>query len=372
MPGPPDLAAAPKAVAAAFASPLERAHRRPLPRKAWLTCGNNRRGAHRGTTEGPGRLDIATGAKPRTQPLISILPALTCVHSPLPGGSSCTYGRSREYCHIPPPPARQPARRRRASHRRRAFSRSARPPRPIPGRRPRPWPAWATRSPAASTPAASTSTARRGRSAPAAIPGSTATTCGSARRTARSTGSNYNEARVRRQGRRHARPGAPRPSARNPQYVTILIGANDACTSSEASMTAVGTFRGAHRHRAGHAQERPAQRQGRRRSASPTSSGSGRSAGPARSARTAWSLFGICKSMLANPTSTAAADTARRDRVRQRVVDFNAQLARPAPPTGRTATSTATPSSTTRSASTRSPAGTTSTPTPPARPRSPR
>jgi lysophospholipase L1-like esterase len=31
--------------------------------------------------------------------------------------------------------------------------------------------------------------------------------------------------------------------------------------------------------------------------------------------------------MLANPTSTAAADTARRDRVRQRVVDFNAQLA---------------------------------------------
>jgi len=31
--------------------------------------------------------------------------------------------------------------------------------------------------------------------------------------------------------------------------------------------------------------------------------------------------------MLANPTSTAAADNARRDRVRQRVVDFNTQLA---------------------------------------------
>jgi hypothetical protein len=45
------------------------------------------------------------------------------------------------------------------------------------------------------------------------------------------------------------------------------------------------------------------------------------------SARTAWSLFGICQSMLANPTSTAAADVARRDRVRQRVVDFNGQLA---------------------------------------------
>jgi hypothetical protein len=45
------------------------------------------------------------------------------------------------------------------------------------------------------------------------------------------------------------------------------------------------------------------------------------------SARTAWSLFGICRSMLANPTSTSGADNARRDRVRQRVVDFNAQLA---------------------------------------------
>ena len=45
------------------------------------------------------------------------------------------------------------------------------------------------------------------------------------------------------------------------------------------------------------------------------------------SARTTWALFGICQSMLANPTSTAAADVARRDRVRQRVVDFNAQLA---------------------------------------------
>ena len=44
-------------------------------------------------------------------------------------------------------------------------------------------------------------------------------------------------------------------------------------------------------------------------------------------ARNTWNLFGICKSMLANPASTAAADTARRDRVRQRVIDFNAQLA---------------------------------------------
>jgi Fe-S cluster biosynthesis and repair protein YggX len=44
-------------------------------------------------------------------------------------------------------------------------------------------------------------------------------------------------------------------------------------------------------------------------------------------ARSAWSLFNICQSMLDNPTSTAAADVARRDRVRQRVVDYNSQLA---------------------------------------------
>ena len=40
-----------------------------------------------------------------------------------------------------------------------------------------------------------------------------------------------------------------------------------------------------------------------------------------------WSLGGICQSMLANPTSTAQADEDRRNRVRQRVVDFNTQLA---------------------------------------------
>lgn len=44
-------------------------------------------------------------------------------------------------------------------------------------------------------------------------------------------------------------------------------------------------------------------------------------------ARTAWSLFSICQSMLANPTSTAQADVDRRSRVRQRVVDYNSQLA---------------------------------------------
>ena len=47
---------------------------------------------------------------------------------------------------------------------------------------------------------------------------------------------------VRRQGRRL--PGqATSAVCRAPQYVTILIGANDACTGTEAAMTAVGDFR---------------------------------------------------------------------------------------------------------------------------------
>ena len=44
-------------------------------------------------------------------------------------------------------------------------------------------------------------------------------------------------------------------------------------------------------------------------------------------ARSAWSGYGICQSMLANPTSTAQVDEDRRNRVRQRVIDFNTQLA---------------------------------------------
>jgi lysophospholipase L1-like esterase len=109
-------------------------------------------------------------------------------------------------------------------------------------------------------------------------------------------------------------------------YVTILMGANDACTSSESTMTPVATF-----------------------SAQVSSALSVLAAGLPDAyidlvsipdikrlwyvgkgnlaARTVWSAAGICQSMLANPTSTSAADNARRDRVRQRVIDFNAVLA---------------------------------------------
>ncbi|RKR91633.1 lysophospholipase L1-like esterase [Micromonospora pisi] len=114
--------------------------------------------------------------------------------------------------------------------------------------------------------------------------------------------------------------------SRGVQYVTVLIGANDACTGSESSMTTVGTFRANIDTALNHL-----------RTGLPGARvfvisvpdiqrlwSVGRGSG---SARTAWSLFGICQSMLANPTSNAQADVDRRNRVRQRVVDYNTQLA---------------------------------------------
>ena len=109
------------------------------------------------------------------------------------------------------------------------------------------------------------------------------------------------------------------------EYVTILIGANDACASSEAAMTPVAEFR---------AQFERAM----------TTLSAGLPAArilvvsipdPYRlwlilhddpRAVLAWRLTGFCRSMLERPTSTAPVDETRRQRVRQRVVDFNGQL----------------------------------------------
>jgi lysophospholipase L1-like esterase len=110
-------------------------------------------------------------------------------------------------------------------------------------------------------------------------------------------------------------------------YVTILLGANDACTSSESSMTSVADYET--RFRAGMTTLRNGIPDALIFVASVPDIrrlwevGRGSAA-----ARTAWSLFGICQSMLANPTSTAAADVARRERVRQRVIAYNSVLAR--------------------------------------------
>lgn len=109
------------------------------------------------------------------------------------------------------------------------------------------------------------------------------------------------------------------------QYVTILMGANDACKPNEASMTSVATFQsqfqtamntihnGLPNARILVMSIPDLHRLWEVGSASAT-------------ARTVWANFGICQAMLANPTSTAQVDVDRRLRVRQRVVDYNAAL----------------------------------------------
>jgi lysophospholipase L1-like esterase len=110
------------------------------------------------------------------------------------------------------------------------------------------------------------------------------------------------------------------------QYVTILIGANDACTSSESTMTAVTTFRSSidsalNRIKAGLPNAKVAV------VSIPNVWQLWYVGHTNSSAVSTWNFFGICQSLLANPTSTAQADVDRRARVRQRVVDFNTQLA---------------------------------------------
>jgi lysophospholipase L1-like esterase len=138
-------------------------------------------------------------------------------------------------------------------------------------------------------------------------------------------GRNYNEARS---GARIADlPGQANAAvSRGAQYVTILLGANDACTGSEASMTSVAAFRtsvnqalttlkgGLPNARVFIISIPDIKRLWEVGSASP-------------SARGVWGLFSICQSMLANSASTAQPDVYRRARVQQRVIDFNTQLA---------------------------------------------
>lgn len=110
------------------------------------------------------------------------------------------------------------------------------------------------------------------------------------------------------------------------RYVTILMGANDACTKTESGMTPVGDFRAQFAAAMTTLMGQPSPPRVLVASIPDIyrlyEVGKGSSA-----ARNAWNSFGICQSMLANPQSTQKADVDRRARVRQRVVDFNTRLA---------------------------------------------
>lgn len=110
------------------------------------------------------------------------------------------------------------------------------------------------------------------------------------------------------------------------QYVTIEIGANDACTSSESAMTPVSTYRS--QIDAALATLRGGLPDTKVFIASvPDIKRLWFIGKDSATARFYWWLGGICQSMLANPTSTAQADVDRRNRVRQRAIDYNTQLA---------------------------------------------
>ena len=110
--------------------------------------------------------------------------------------------------------------------------------------------------------------------------------------------------------------------AQRVQYVTVLMGGNDLCTASVGTMTSVATFR----------------------SQLTTAMNTLTSGLPSVRvlvvsipnayrlwqlfkdnffARTVWATFRVCQSLLANPLSTATADVARRDAVRQRNQAYN-------------------------------------------------
>ncbi|MGC5016007.1 GDSL-type esterase/lipase family protein [Streptosporangium sp. DT93] len=110
-------------------------------------------------------------------------------------------------------------------------------------------------------------------------------------------------------------------------YVTILVGAQDACVPSERLMTPVDVYES--RVAQALAAFRAGRPGGRVFVASVPDVGRlwriGRNSTVARGF---WAVGRICPSMLARPTSTSAADRARRDRVRARISDYNAALAR--------------------------------------------
>jgi lysophospholipase L1-like esterase len=106
------------------------------------------------------------------------------------------------------------------------------------------------------------------------------------------------------------------------QYVTVLMGGNDLCTASVGTMTSVATFRSQF-------------------TAAMNTLTSGLPSVRVLVvsipnayrlwqlfkdnflARTVWATFGVCQSLLANPLSTATADVARRETVRQRNQAYN-------------------------------------------------
>lgn len=115
-------------------------------------------------------------------------------------------------------------------------------------------------------------------------------------------------------------------NAINAEYVAVLVGGNDACAPTEAAMTPVETFRQQFDTAlALLAEGSPGARILVLSIPDPT-----RLVPLFRDNRSAvaiWKLFDVCPTALARPRSDAPEDVARRERVRQRVAEYNQQIA---------------------------------------------
>lgn len=120
-------------------------------------------------------------------------------------------------------------------------------------------------------------------------------------------------------------PGqAAQAVAQHVDYVTILIGPNDACRPTLSRMTPVATFR----HELDQALHTLATGLPRARIlvvSIPDVYEVWQVAHGTPAAVRTWNL-GVCQALLAAPASQAAADRARRDTFRQRVADYDVQL----------------------------------------------
>jgi lysophospholipase L1-like esterase len=138
-------------------------------------------------------------------------------------------------------------------------------------------------------------------------------------------GNNYNDARS---GAKMGELGAQMGTvvAQRADYVTVEMGGNDVCASTEAAMTSAADYRA--QFNAGLDRVTTGLPNVKIFVASiPNIYHLWQLYHDDLFAQVAWSTFGVCQTMLANPTSTAQSDVDRRARVLQRIVDDNAALA---------------------------------------------
>src|SRR6266542_999616 len=143
--------------------------------------------------------------------------------------------------------------------------------------------------------------------------------------TPRISGKNYNDAKSGAKISDLARQMGIVASQRA-DYVTVLMGANDLCTPSEAAMTPVTEYQTSFES----AMDTLTTKLPRVRvfvASIPNVYRLGEILKDNLFARTAWDLLDVCQSMLADPLSTDQADLDRRESVRQREMDYNAALA---------------------------------------------